>query len=61
MISIIAAIGRNRELGQGNQLIWHIKEDLKKDENTFANLVDFVDKYTSDGYGKSNQEIFKEF
>ena len=29
MISIIAAIGRNRELGQGNQLIWHIKEDLK--------------------------------
>lgn len=33
MISIIAAIGRNRELGQGNQLIWHIKEDLKNFKN----------------------------
>ena len=29
MISIIAAIGKNRELGRGNDLIWHIKEDLK--------------------------------
>ena len=33
MISIIAAIGRNRELGRGNQLIWHIKEDLKNFKN----------------------------
>lgn len=35
MISIIAAIGRNRELGRGNQLIWHIKEDL----NNFKNIT----------------------
>ena len=27
-ISIIAAIGKNRELGRGNDLIWRIKEDL---------------------------------
>lgn len=33
MISIIAAIGKNRELGQGNDLIWHIKEDLKNFKN----------------------------
>ena len=29
MISIIAAIGKNRELGFNNNLIWHIPEDLK--------------------------------
>ncbi|MBQ2660865.1 dihydrofolate reductase [Candidatus Saccharibacteria bacterium] len=29
MISIIAAIGKNRELGKDNQLIFHIKEDMK--------------------------------
>ena len=28
MISIIAAIGKNNELGKNNNLIWHIKEDL---------------------------------
>lgn len=33
MISIIAAIGENRELGRGNDLIWHIKEDLKNFKN----------------------------
>lgn len=33
MISIIAAIGKNRELGRGNDLIWHIKEDLKNFKN----------------------------
>ncbi len=30
MISIIAAIGRNRELGKDNQLLWHIPEDMKR-------------------------------
>ena len=33
MISIIAAIGKNRELGRDNDLIWHIKEDLKNFKN----------------------------
>lgn len=33
MISIIVAIGKNRELGRGNDLIWHIKEDLKNFKN----------------------------
>lgn len=33
MISIIAAIGKNRELGRGNDLIWHIKGDLKNFKN----------------------------
>ena len=26
---IIGAIGKNRELGKDNNLIWHLKEDLK--------------------------------
>lgn len=40
MISIIASIGKNKELGRGNDLIWHIKEDLKN----FKNLT--MGKYT---------------
>ena len=33
MISIIAAIGKNNAIGRGNDLIWHIKEDLKNFKN----------------------------
>lgn len=29
MITLIAAIGRNNELGLGNQLLWNIPEDMK--------------------------------
>ena len=29
LISIIAAIGTNRELGKNNKLLWHIPDDLK--------------------------------
>lgn len=29
-IAAVAAIGKNRELGRGNQLLWHIPEDLKR-------------------------------
>ena len=28
-ISMIAAVGKNLEIGKNNQLIWHIKEDMK--------------------------------
>ena len=28
-ITMIAAIGKNRELGKNNDLIWHFKEDMK--------------------------------
>lgn len=30
MISIISAIGKNRELGKENKLLWHIPKDLKR-------------------------------
>lgn len=29
MITLIAAIGRNNEIGYNNQLLWHIPEDMK--------------------------------
>ncbi|MCD7847984.1 MAG: dihydrofolate reductase [Oscillospiraceae bacterium] len=29
MIKIVAADGKNRELGRGNQLIWHLPTDMK--------------------------------
>ena len=39
-ISIIAAIGKNRELGKNNDLIWHFKEDMKFfRETTTGNTV----------------------
>lgn len=30
LVSAIAAIGKNRELGKGNTLLWHIPDDLKR-------------------------------
>lgn len=30
LISIIAAIGKNRELGRNNKLLWYIPKDLKR-------------------------------
>ena len=29
-VCIVAAIGKNRELGLGNKLLWHIPDDLKR-------------------------------
>ena len=29
-IAAVVAIGRNRELGKGNKLLWHIPDDLKR-------------------------------
>ncbi len=40
MITIIAAIGKNRELGKNNQLLWHIKADLERFKKlTLGNVV----------------------
>lgn len=36
-LTIIAAIGKNNELGKNNDLIWHIKEDL----NFFKAITEF--------------------
>ena len=34
MISMISSVGKNRELGKKNDLIWHFKEDMKFFKNT---------------------------
>ncbi|MBR5227609.1 MAG: dihydrofolate reductase [Clostridia bacterium] len=40
MIKIIAAIGKNRELGKNNDLIWHLPGDLKFfKEQTLGSVV----------------------
>ena len=39
MISIIAAVGKNNELGVNNNLIWHIPEDLKYFKVTTMNKM----------------------
>lgn len=39
MISIIAAIGANNELGLNNRLIWHFKEDMKFFRETTSGKV----------------------
>ena len=36
-ITLIAAIGKNKELGKNNELIWHIKEDLEFFKNQTIN------------------------
>lgn len=39
-VTIIAAIGKNRELGKNNDLIWHLPDDLKFfKENTIGKPV----------------------
>ena len=37
MISMIASVGKNRELGKNNDLIWHFKEDMKYFKDTTMN------------------------
>ena len=39
MISIIAAIGKNNELGKGNDLVFHLKEDMKYFRETTAGHI----------------------
>lgn len=36
-LTLIAAIGQNKELGEDNNLIWHIKEDMNFFRNTTMN------------------------
>lgn len=40
-LKMIAAIGKNNELGKNNDLIWHLKEDLKffKEKTTGTTIV----------------------
>ena len=51
MISMIAAIGKNRELGKGNDLIWHLKDDMKFFRCTTSGHTIIMGRKTFDSLG----------
>lgn len=57
MISIIAAIGKNRELGKNNSLIWYLPGDLKffKDITTNHKVIMGLNTYNSIGKALPNR------
>ncbi len=48
MIHIIAALGKNRELGKDNALLWHIPEDLRHFKELTLGHPVIVGRKTSD-------------
>lgn len=52
IISIIAAIGENRELGLNNKLLWHIPEDLKRFRQFTTGHVVIIGRKTYESIGK---------
>ena len=52
MISIIAAIGKNRELGRNNGLVFHIKEDMKFFKDTTTDHPILMGKKTLESIGR---------
>lgn len=52
MISIIAAIGKNRELGKDNKLLWHIPEDLKHFKEITSGHPVIMGRKTFDSIGR---------
>ena len=53
MISIIAAIGKNGELGKNNSLIWHLPGDLKFFKDTTINNKVIMGLNTYNSIGKA--------
>ena len=45
-ISMIAAVGKNLELGKNNDLIWHLPNDLKYFKNTTSGKTVVMGKNT---------------
>ena len=52
MITIIAAIGKNRELGKDNDLIWHLPNDLKRFKKVTSNHHIIMGRKTYESLGK---------
>ncbi len=52
-ISIIAAIGRNRELGGKNDLLWHIPEDFKHFKRTTLGSPIIMGSKTFESIGRA--------
>ncbi len=52
MISIIAVIGKNRELGKNNKLLWHISKDLKRFKRLTTGHAVIMGRKTFESMGK---------
>ena len=52
MITIIAAIGKNGELGKNNDLIWHLPNDLKRFKKVTAGHHVIMGRKTYESLGK---------
>lgn len=52
MISIIAAIGKNKELGKDNKLVFHIKEDMQFFKSTTTGHAVLMGKKTFESIGR---------
>jgi dihydrofolate reductase len=52
MISLIAAIGKNNELGKGNTLLWHMPADMKHFKDTTALHTVVMGRKTFESIGK---------
>lgn len=50
-VSIIAAIGKNRELGKNNKLLWNIPEDLKRFRSITAEHTVIMGRKTFESIG----------
>ncbi len=51
-ISMIAAIGQNRELGKDNKLLWHIPEDMKRFKKLTENHAVIMGRKTFESIGR---------
>lgn len=52
IISLIAALGNNRELGLDNQMLWHIREDFKHFKETTMGHTLLMGRKTFDSIGR---------
>lgn len=52
MITVIAAIGTNNELGKGNDLIWHLPADLKRFKNVTSGHTIVMGRKTFESIGR---------
>ncbi len=51
-VSLIAAIGKNRELGKGNSLLWNVPEDMKHFRDTTRGHTVIMGRKTYESIGR---------
>jgi dihydrofolate reductase len=53
ILSIIAAVGKNNELGKDNKLLWHISDDLKRFKKLTMGHTMIMGRKTFESIGKA--------